>query len=38
MMLQRPVGGKAAVALAREAALREAARAAAPALQYRIMP
>jgi hypothetical protein len=30
MMARRPVGGKAAVALAREAALREAARAAAP--------
>jgi hypothetical protein len=29
MMLRRPVGGKAAVELAREAALREAARAAA---------
>jgi|HubBroStandDraft_6_1064221.scaffolds.fasta_scaffold51929_3 hypothetical protein len=38
MMLRRPVAGKAAAELAREAALREAARAAAPGLLYRIMP
>jgi hypothetical protein len=38
MMPQRPVGGKASVELAREEALCEAARAAAPGLLYRIMP
>ena len=38
MMLPAALGGKPAVELAREAALRETARTDAPGLLYRIMP